>query len=151
MKTKGLSKEEAAEEIVAEYKREGKRVPGLGHPLHPHGDPRAIAIKNVAVANGFWGEKCEIYEAVRQEFVKAKGIDLPINIDGMMACVLSEMDFHPFEMAGIGAVSFMAGIIAHVVEELLYGAPIRIIPPEHGAKYVGIPERHLPDEYKRNK
>lgn len=151
VKSKGLTKEQAAGELVREYRMEGRRIPGLGHRLHPKGDPRAIAIKNVAVANGVWGQKCELYEAVQTELARSAGVSLPINVDGMMACVLSELDFHPLEMAGIAAISYMPGILAQVVEEILYGVPIRSIPEEHGAKYVGVEERHLSHEHRRTR
>ncbi len=149
MEKKGLSQEEAAEEIINDYIKARKNIPGIGHPLHPDGDPRAIAIKKVAEANGFFKEKSEMYEAIQKAFEKKTKKKLPINVDGMMACVLADMGFNPIEMAGVAAISFMPGIIAHVTEETLHGMPVRIIPPELGAKYVGNTEKTLPDEFKR--
>lgn len=140
----GLGKEEAAQNIVERYKAQKKRFPGLGHPLHPTGDPRAIALKEVAVQNGIWGEKGGIYEEMSRAFVKITGKSLPINIDGMMGCVLSELGFVPKEMAGIAALSFMPGIIAHAVEE---SETIKLRVAE--CKYTGVPERKLSDEKKK--
>ncbi|MBI2977085.1 MAG: hypothetical protein HYY33_09055 [Chloroflexi bacterium] len=54
------------------------------------------------------------------------------------------MDFDPLEMAGIGALAVLPGVIAHVVEEIRDGVPLRVIPDVLGSKYVGEPERHLP-------
>ncbi|UCE74337.1 MAG: hypothetical protein JSV56_01165, partial [Methanomassiliicoccales archaeon] len=103
MEKDGLSREEAAIKIVEQHKAKKKRLPGLGHPLHPTGDPRATALKEVAVENGVWGEKGKIYEAIHKAFVEITGREFPINIDGMMGCVLSEMGFDAKEMAGIAA------------------------------------------------
>jgi citryl-CoA lyase len=140
-KNQGLSDEDTAKQVVDEMLAKKKRFPGLGHPLHPTGDPRAIALKEVAVANGVWGDKAKLYETMRKTFIQARGKDFPINIDGMMGCVLTELGFQPKEMAGIAALSFMPGIIAHVVEELQVPR-MRVIP----GKYTGVAERKLPVE-----
>jgi len=143
MVSQGLSIEDAAIQIVAECLKSKRRIPGFGHPTYRKVDPRSEALKKVARECGFWGEKSRIYEAVHKEFARVTGKEIPLNIDGMMACVLNEMGFDPLEMAGIAAVSYMCGIIAHVVEEIKEGVPLRIIPPEHGAVYTGPDERHI--------
>jgi citrate synthase len=140
VKELGITRSEAARRIVAAHISQKKRLPGLGHPLHPTGDPRAIALKEVAVQTGIWGEKGETYEEVARLFVDAIGKSLPINIDGMMGCVLSEMAFEPKEMAGIAALSFMPGIIAHAVEE---SRTIKLRVAE--CTYTGKSERKLPE------
>ena len=139
MKEEGLSKEEAAKKIIEDHRAKKKRMPGFGHPLHPTGDPRAIALKKVAVENGVWGENGEIYDEIHKAFTKMTGREFPINIDGMMGCVLSELGFTPKEMAGIAALSFMPGMIAHAVEES-ETPKIRVA----DCKYIGVPERKLP-------
>ncbi len=141
----GLSKEETAEKIVEDARTKKKRIPGLGHPLHPTGDPRAIALEEVAKKNGVWSEKAEMYKAIHKIFVKRTGKELPINIDGMMGCVLTEMGFDPKEMAGIAALSYMPGIIAHAVEETREMVRLRAVDGE----YRGVPSRKLPREYRR--
>lgn len=148
MQEEGLTREEAARRVVQQYLAEGRRIPGLGHPTHKEYDMRSQALRKVAEDNGMWGEKCQLYEAIQQAFVKISGKKLPINIDGMMACIMTEMGFDPLEMAGIGAMAVMPGIIAHVVEEIREGVPLRVIPEALGSKYIGQPERHLPAEYR---
>ncbi|MCD6298370.1 MAG: citryl-CoA lyase [Deltaproteobacteria bacterium] len=143
MVAKDLTIKEAAIDVVSECVKNKKRIPGFGHPTYRKVDPRSEALRKVAQESGFWGEKSQIYEAVHKEFVRVTGKEIPLNIDGMMACVLNEMGFDPLEMAGIAAVSYMCGIIAHVVEEIKEGVPLRIIPPEHGAVYTGPDERHI--------
>lgn len=143
MKRENLTKEETAKRVVKEYRESNNRIPGLGHPVYKEVDPRAVALSKVAKEAGLWGEKSQLYEAIHDEFVKSTGKPVCINIDGMMACVGNEMGFDPLEIAGIAALSFMCGIIAHVVEEIREGVPLRVIPPEMGSTYVGPPERHL--------
>ncbi len=143
METAGLSKEEAARRMVRQYLDAGRRVPGLGHPTHKNEDMRATALRRVTQAQGLWGDKCQVHEAIHAAFVEITGKHLPINIDGMMAAVMTQLGFDPLEMAGIGALSVLPGVIAHVVEEIREGVPLRVIPDALGSCYVGEPERHL--------
>jgi citrate synthase len=139
-----LSNEEAAQRIVHQYLDAGNRIPGLGHPTHKNEDMRASALRRVTEEQGLWGDKCQVYECIHQAFVDITGKNLPINIDGMMAAVMTELGFDPLEMAGIGALAVLPGVIAHVVEEIKDGVPLRVIPDELGSKYIGAPERHIP-------
>ena len=59
--------------------------------------------------------------------------------------VLLDIGFKPLHMAGLGIMSFLPGIIAHSVEEITDGVPLRYIPKELGAEYIGEPLRHIPD------
>jgi citrate synthase len=144
MASEGLSKMEAAHRKVKELLDQGERIPGLGHPTHKKDDMRATALRRVTETQGLWGEKCQVYETIHQVFVDITGKELPINIDGMMAAVMCELDFDPLEMAGIGALAVLPGVIAHVVEEIREGVPLRVIPQALGSKYIGPSERHLP-------
>jgi citrate synthase len=142
-KKHNLSKAETARRIVQKYLESNQRIPGFGHPFYPEVDPRAAALQRVAIQNGCWGEKAEIYQAIHNEYEKATERKIAINIDGMIACVGIEMGFDPLELTGIAAVSFMCGIIAHVVEEIKEGSPIRMVPPML-INYAGPSERQLP-------
>ena len=142
--SEGLSQEETVRKIVERMIENRVRMPGVGHPLHPTGDPRAISLKKIAVENGVWSEKGVTYEAIRDAFCREIKKDIPINIDGMLGCVLSELGFSPLEMPGIASISFLPGIIAHTVEEIKQGIGLRVMSGE----YVGVPERELPAEYR---
>jgi citrate synthase len=135
----GASRDEAAEAIAAELINARQRMPGLGHPLHPEGDPRAEVLESVARETGMWREAAQNYLAVRHAYLRRIERELPINIDGMLGCVLSELGFRPIEMPGIAALSFMPGIVAHCVEEATSPPTLRIA----DARYVGLPARHL--------
>jgi citrate synthase len=143
MKDENLSREEAAARIVEQYRKEGKRVPGLGHPTHKESDPRAKRLREVAEKLGFVGDKLLFYEACQKEVAKKRF--LPINVDGMMAAIMSEMNLDPLEMASIGAVSHTPGLIANIIEEIKEEPPLRTV-PEEITEYVGSPKRPLPKE-----
>jgi citrate synthase len=139
----GASPQDAADTVVQEITAAGRQVPGLGHPNHKDFDPRAEALAEVAREHGVWGRGCEFYEVVRDAFAAVKGLRLPINIDGMIAGVLTDLTFTPIQMAGLAAVAIMPGLIAAVDEEITDGVPLRIVPDELGSKYVGKPRRSL--------
>jgi citryl-CoA lyase len=120
---------EVARQIVAEARAHKRRIPGFGHPRFRHVDPRAQRLKQVAVAEGLWGERAQLYEVVHRVFTEEVGRpEIPINDVGMMAVVLTELGFSPEEMTGLAVLSTMPGVIAHISEELRSGAPIRTVP-----------------------
>lgn len=135
----GLELDDAARHIAEDYVARNERMPGLGHPLHPEGDPRAEALEQVARAEGVWSSLSEGYLAVRDAYLEITGRKLPVNIDGMLGCVLSELGFRSIEMPGVAATSFMPGMIAHSVEELISPPTLRVADPE----YTGPAERHI--------
>jgi len=127
----GLSTGDAALLVAEGFVSRRERMPGLGHPLHPDGDPRAIALQAVAEETGNWTEISARYLKVRSAYLELTGRNLPINIDGMLGCVLSELGFRPVEMPGIAAISFMPGVIAHCVEEITAPPTLRIADGEY--------------------
>ncbi|MCK9363614.1 MAG: citryl-CoA lyase [Syntrophales bacterium] len=150
MKEKDLSIGDAAAEIASSCKENKVRIPGFGHRSHPEGDPRAMRLRKLAEEYGVVGEKIRLYEAINKETVAlSAGKLLPINVDGMMGCILAELGINPLCMGGIGAISFMPGIIAHTVEEI--EAPERssirrFFNQYIDAKYTGPAEREVPKE-----
>jgi citrate synthase len=136
------SLEDAADQVVEELLASGRRMPGVGHPLHPEGDPRAISLRKVAQGNGVWGQHATVFELIAARFGERKGRPFPINIDGMLGCVLTELGFEPLEMPGLAALSFMPGIIAHSVEEIGQGPKLRVVEGD----YTGPAPRELPTE-----
>lgn len=125
----GLSLAEFADHEVARLRRAGRRIPGLGHPVFKRVDPRAAALKELAVGESCWPAAAELYEALHASFTRLPGKeDIPINDVGVMAAVLVGLGFTPEEGTGIAILSTMPGVIAHVSEELAADRPIRVIP-----------------------
>jgi citrate synthase len=130
--------DESAKAIVADLLARKERIPGVGHVTHKVEDPRTPALRTVAEREGFIGDRTRLYEAIHREFLAAKKRRLPINADGMLACLLGEMGWSAAEMAGLAVLAAMPGLIAHIVEEMKDGAPHRFIPGDQVA-YVGAP------------
>ena len=138
----GSSRDDAEEAVIEEIVAARRRMPGVGHPLHPDGDPRAIALREVAVANGVWGDGANCYESMVKRYTAKTGRNLPVNIDGMLGCVLTELGFTPLQMPGVAAISFMPGLIAHAVEEIEQGLKLRVVE----GPYTGPEPRDLPGD-----
>lgn len=136
----GLAHEAVVDELVDSLVASGRRMPGVGHPLHPEGDPRAIALSRVVKENELRTERTTLFEAVRDAFVLKVKRQLPVNVDGAMGCALSELGFRPKAMPGIAAISFMPGLIAHAMEECDGRLTLRV---EQG-EYTGVASRQLP-------
>jgi citrate synthase len=119
---------ESAAVIVEDIRARRQRVPGIGHPLFKGVDPRAQQLKQIAVEEGLWSERAELFELIHRAFVDAIGKpDIPINDVGMMALVMLELGFTPDEMTGVAVMSTLPGVIAHISEELASGKRIRTV------------------------
>ncbi len=145
MQREGISRKEAAERTVDEQMRGQGPMPGFGHPIHKETEPRAEILRRKVKELGGWGEKAQLFEAIHEALQRRLGRPLPINLAGMIAAVYCELGFDPLETEALAAVGYGFAITAHVVEEIRYGVPLRIIPDALGAAYAGPPERHIPD------
>ena len=142
----GLTAEEVASLIVAQYRELGELVPGFGHPMHRSGaEPRAETVRRLVKAKGGWGEHGELLEAVHAALEEALGRTVTINLAGMIAAVYCDLDFDPLLAEAVSALGYGWALAAHAVEEIRDGVPLRIIPDALGAVYTGPPERHIPE------
>jgi citrate synthase len=130
-----------ARELIAEYRAQGKRVPGYGHRIHSE-DPRTGRLFAIAQETGVAGEHVEMAQAVGQALAEALGKALPINVDGGVAALLCDMGFPPEIGNGIFAISRTVGLTAHVFDEITRQRPMRYISPS-AHEYSGPSERTL--------
>jgi citrate synthase len=140
----GLSMEETAQRVVATRLAEKRRIPGFGHPTHKGEDFRATKLWKIAKECGFVGERTRLYQAIHAEFVRATGKSgICINVDGALACIMMEMGFKPLQMVAVAVLAVLPGVMAHVIEEIEEGVPLRVIKDEN-MDYLGPAERPLP-------
>jgi len=151
MVEEGLAPAAAARRVVEAHARRGARIPGIGHPLHKRIEPRARALREVAAGLGAWGAHGRLLEAIAREARRHHGRPLPVNLAGAIAAVLLEIGFEPLEMVGLAVLSYMPSLIAHTVEEIREGVPLRIIPEALGARYAGRAGRRLPARGRRSR
>jgi citrate synthase len=139
----GWDDRRTAEEIVARSRRERWRLPGFGHPIHRDGDFRAAVLFELAAELGLSGDATALYRAIHEEFVRQTGRTLiPINIDGCLACLGMDLGLSAKQTVAIALLAVLPGLMAHVIEEIDDGIPLRFIAD---GEYVGEPDRPLPD------
>lgn len=138
-----LEPEESARRAIGTWIERRGAVPGLGHPVHKAGEPRAITVRRLATELDGWGEHGRMLDAVEAELEKQKGRRIPINLAGAVGALYADLGLDPLVIGGLGALSYGMSVLAHVVEEIREGVPLRIIPDELGACYKGPAERHL--------
>jgi len=114
--------ESAAHTILADLKQKGKRMPGFGHRIHKN-DPRTARLFKLADELGFTGDHIKLSLAMHDEFAKKKA--LPINVDGAVAAVISDMGFDWRLGKAFFLIGRCAGLIAHVYEEMTTQKPMR--------------------------
>lgn len=146
MSEQRLEREQAVRAIVAEYRERRELVPGFGHPLHRGGaEPRAQALRRVVERYGGWGEHGLLLDAIHAALETALSRSVTVNLAGMLAAAYCDLDFDPLVAEGVSAIEYGWALVAHAVEEIRDGVPLRIIPDALGAAYTGPPERHIPE------
>lgn len=130
-----------AEKLVEKVLGSGDRIPGYGHKVYTE-DPRAKQIFAKAKNLGFYGEHCELAVAVEAELEKLKGKKIPVNVDGAIAAVVSDMGFDSRLGKGFFLIGRVVGLVAHVFEEWVREKPFRRVAEEE-IEYDGTSPRPL--------
>ncbi len=139
----GWDDRRTAEEIVARSRRERRRLPGFGHPVHRARDFRATVLFELAADLGLSGDATALYREIHEEFVRQTGrMSIPINIDGCLACLGMDLGLTATQTVAIALLAVLPGLMAHVIEEIDEGVPLRFIAD---GEYVGERDRSLPD------
>jgi citryl-CoA lyase len=135
-----------AKEVVSEFIYKRRRIPGFGHRLHET-DPRTVKLFQMATELDFSGRHMELAQAVETELSNALGKRLPINVDGAIAAVTSDMGFDWRLGKGFFLISRVAGLVAHAFEEIVREKPMRRL-GNWNFEYDGPGARGLPDSGK---
>lgn len=140
----GLTPEEITaigREVVARHRVERKRILGYGHPVHTE-DPRTGKLLALAREWGIAGAHCELSLAIERELA-AGGRAIPLNVDGAIAGIMSDMGLDWRLGKGFYVIARAAGLVAHAHEQMTREKPFRAIPLNE-IEYVGPPPRDLP-------
>lgn len=121
---KGDDMNEIADQLLAYIKSTKMRMPGFGHRLH-RTDPRTVKMFEIAKEHNFTGKHIELAKALESKLVTKSGKTLPINVDGAIGAVMSDMGFDYRIGKGFFIISRCAGLIAHAYEELTRYKPMR--------------------------
>ncbi|HWM19129.1 MAG TPA: citryl-CoA lyase [Ilumatobacteraceae bacterium] len=133
----------AADDLVADWRAHGKRIPGFGHRQHKRRDPRLDRLLSIARDADVSGDHLAAAVALEAALTRAVGKPTPINIDGVMAAILNEVGFPSDLGNALFIASRLAGILAHANEEHQTMTPMRRVDPmNHG--YSGPDRRAVP-------
>ena len=109
--------EAAAIASLEQLKAERKKVPGLGHPQHSGGDPRADRLLAISDQIGVSGR---YVEALRLLAKHAPGIiqrPLPINVSGAIPALMLDAGWPLEALKAVPLLARTAGLSAHLFEE----------------------------------
>jgi len=111
-------------ELVKDYSARKKRIPGYGHRLHET-DPRTVKLFKIAEKLGFSGKHLRLAQEIEKKLEETSGRKLPLNVDGAIAAVVSDMGFDWRLGKGFFIISRVPGLVAHAYEELTREKPMR--------------------------
>jgi len=111
--------------LVDEAKANKSRLPGFGHRVHAHLDPRVDVLFTLAKDHGLAGPGIAFARALERA-IAARIKPIPLNIDGGLAAILHDLGFPPLVGKLLFIVSRVAGLSAEVLEEYTREKPMRI-------------------------
>lgn len=131
---------EMAKNIVDDAVANKKRLAGYGHKLHTV-DPRTKRLLEVAADLNFGGNYVKLAVAIGDAFkIKKPERKLPLNVDGCIAAIISDMGFDYRLGKGFFIIARSCGLVGQVFEEWLREKPFRRLSPNLH-EYDGVPER----------
>ncbi len=124
MKEEGCSIDEMAKVLVAESREKHQRILGFGHRVHSE-DPRTVRLFALADELDITGDHIKLAEAIEKELKSSLKKKLPINVDGAIAAVISDMDLDWRLGKAFFLLGRVAGLTAQVYEEQTRFKPMR--------------------------
>ena len=106
-----------ADAVVERCRREKRKIPGLGHPIHVNGDPRTERSLREARQEGYFGVHCRFALQLAASLSRAAGRPMPLNATGCKGAVLLDLGLTPEFGKGLTLIGRVAGLVAHVIEE----------------------------------
>jgi citrate synthase len=117
VENEGLTPRDAAAQAIAQLRAQKLAIPGVGHPQHDKGDPRANLLLRLADEHGVVGPHITMLNAVRDVLPEALGRSLPINVNGAIPAVMLDVGFPLAALKGVSLLARTASLIAHLQEE----------------------------------
>lgn len=125
--------------LVKKFKEQKIRLPGFGHKILSH-DPRSEALFEIAKETGFYKKHCEFALTVKEELNKISSKKLPLNVDGAMGAIISDMGFDWRIAKGFFIIGRVPGLVAHIYEEMVSDTGLRRL-SEEDTEYIGPEEK----------
>ena len=132
-----------ARQVVQALRQKRERLEGYGHPLHPRGDARVDTLVAMARELDLVGPHLQIALDISREIEAASGKSLPLNIDGVIAAIASDLGFDWRLGRAFIFVPRAAGLAAHAVEEATRERGWRKIASSDDIEYDGPASREI--------
>lgn len=116
-KAPGADLESAVRASLVELKSRKAKVPGLGHPQHSAGDPRADVLLAYADDTGVSGDAVACLRMLGRLAPEIMNRPLPINVSGAIPALMLDAGWPIEAMKGIPLLARAAGLVAHLYEE----------------------------------
>lgn len=113
----GADLESAIRASLEELKAARGKVPGLGHPQHNTGDPRANVLLEFADEKGVSGDAIACLRALGRIAPEVMDRPLPINVSGAIPALMLDAGWPIEAMKGIPLLARAGGLVAHLYEE----------------------------------
>ncbi|MCD2174845.1 citryl-CoA lyase [Rhizobium sp. C4] len=94
-----------------------QKVPGLGHPQHSGGDPRANRLLEIADELGISGAHVAALRHLGEHAPKVMNRPLPINVSGAIPAVILDAGWPLAALKAVPLLARTAGLAAHLYEE----------------------------------
>jgi citrate synthase len=127
--------EAAVGDSLYKLKRAHAKVPGLGHPQHSAGDPRANRLLEFADDLGVSADHVGCLRALGRLAPEIMGRPLPINVSGAIPAVMLDVGWPLDAMKGIPLLARTTSLIAHLYEEMQ--RPIGFVMSNHADMAIG--------------
>ncbi|MBS3748758.1 MAG: citryl-CoA lyase [Candidatus Thermoplasmatota archaeon] len=118
------SVEVMAKTLVAESREKHQRILGFGHRVHSE-DPRTVRLFALADELKIAGNHIHLAKEIEMELAEVLGKKLPINVDGAIAAVISDMKLDWRLGKAFFLLGRVAGLTAQVYEEQTRFKPMR--------------------------
>jgi citrate synthase len=110
--------EGAVERAVQTEIDAGRRIPGLGHPVHKVEDPRTPRLYGIAEEAGIPIPHLTVLRTVAEVHAAATGKALPINGAGVAGAAFADLGLPPAIIRGFALLARTAGLVGHLAEEM---------------------------------
>ncbi|MFT4303780.1 MAG: citryl-CoA lyase [Candidatus Woesearchaeota archaeon] len=120
-------------EYVKQMLDNKKTILGFGHKVYKKQDPRVVQLLEIAKKNNITSENNHHVKTVleiEQAIEEIKGKKLILNVDGLIAALLLEMNFTPEQGNGVFIIARTPGLTAQAIEEKQREKPVRRINEE---------------------
>lgn len=108
----------AAQSVLRQLKEQRTPAPGVGHPVHKAGDPRAAKLLDLTAELGVQGVHTAALHAMVRAVPLVYGRDLPLNVSGVIPAALLDVGFPLRAMKGVPLVGRTMSLVAHLLEEM---------------------------------